>query len=293
MVVSTGLHGHSLLLACIHWPPESCTCNFQEGFISFVGLFHLLTLCIISVVISTFMVMYQLVTVINLCPVLILVIFNSQSTYPSAFPCQVAYIPNKVQYRRYHRINISDLCSYLKTLPSSSLHLMLYLTFINNINNMYIIWVMFLTGTHHWYLDGKRKILQIGCRILIDVQSPLDTNLEGLRKGPSIHWTEISFVAKLLVAMHLLTKISQTIIINWSHTIVTTLENYGMCCAKSWIGFLKWHFNLMNLTSHWLTFFQIKLRKLEILLSPQALALKMMFILLLKTPKITAFTHIF
>ena len=161
--------------------------TFKKDLYLLLVFFHLLTLCIISVVISAFMVMYQLVTVINLCPVLILVIFNSQSTYPSAFPCQVAYIPNKVQYRRYHRINISDLCSYLKTLPSSSLHLMLYLTFINNINNMYIIWVMFLTGTHHWYLDGQRKILQIGCRILIDVQSPLDTNWEGLRKGPSIH----------------------------------------------------------------------------------------------------------
>ena len=37
MVVSVGFHGHSLLLACVYHPPESCTCNFQEEFTSFVG----------------------------------------------------------------------------------------------------------------------------------------------------------------------------------------------------------------------------------------------------------------
>ena len=35
MVVSIGLHGHSLLLACIYRPPGSCTCNFLEEFMSF------------------------------------------------------------------------------------------------------------------------------------------------------------------------------------------------------------------------------------------------------------------
>ena len=29
MVVSIGLHGRSLLLACIYCPPGSCTCNFH------------------------------------------------------------------------------------------------------------------------------------------------------------------------------------------------------------------------------------------------------------------------
>ena len=37
MVVSLGLHGRSLLLACVYRPPGSCTCNFQEEFMSFVG----------------------------------------------------------------------------------------------------------------------------------------------------------------------------------------------------------------------------------------------------------------
>ena len=36
-MVSLGLHGHSLLLACVYSPPVSCTCNFQEEFMSFVG----------------------------------------------------------------------------------------------------------------------------------------------------------------------------------------------------------------------------------------------------------------
>ena len=31
-----------------------------------------------------------------------------------AFPCQVAHIQSKVQYRRYHRINMSDLLSDLQ-----------------------------------------------------------------------------------------------------------------------------------------------------------------------------------
>ena len=37
IVVSIGLHGHSVLLACIYRPPGSCTCNFLEEFMSFVG----------------------------------------------------------------------------------------------------------------------------------------------------------------------------------------------------------------------------------------------------------------
>ena len=37
IVVSIGLHGCSLFLACIYGLPASCTCNFQEEFMSFVG----------------------------------------------------------------------------------------------------------------------------------------------------------------------------------------------------------------------------------------------------------------
>ena len=37
MVVSIGLHGRSLLLACIYRPPGTCACNFLEEFMSFVG----------------------------------------------------------------------------------------------------------------------------------------------------------------------------------------------------------------------------------------------------------------
>ena len=37
MVVSIGLQGHSLLLACIYRPPGSYTINFLEEFMSFVG----------------------------------------------------------------------------------------------------------------------------------------------------------------------------------------------------------------------------------------------------------------
>ena len=37
MVVSLGLHGRSLMIACVYRPPCSCTCKFQEEFRSFVG----------------------------------------------------------------------------------------------------------------------------------------------------------------------------------------------------------------------------------------------------------------
>ena len=36
-VVSIGLQGHLLMLACIYRPPGSCTINFLEEFMSFVG----------------------------------------------------------------------------------------------------------------------------------------------------------------------------------------------------------------------------------------------------------------
>ena len=32
-----GLHGFSLLLACVYRPPGSCACSFQEEFMSFLG----------------------------------------------------------------------------------------------------------------------------------------------------------------------------------------------------------------------------------------------------------------
>ena len=102
-------------------------------------------------------------------------------------------------------------------------------------------WRMFLTSMHHWYLDWKRKILQIGCLILINVLSPLDVSLKELGIGPRIHWTEVGFITILLGVIHLLTRISQTTIVNLSLIIVKTLENYGMCCEKPWVRSLKWH----------------------------------------------------
>ena len=43
MLVSIGRHSHSLLLACIYRPPGSCTCKFQEEFMSFVGFLSSIT----------------------------------------------------------------------------------------------------------------------------------------------------------------------------------------------------------------------------------------------------------
>ena len=127
------------------------TCYFQEEFMSFVGsLSSINSSYYISMVISTFMLMFLLV--IYLWTFAICVIWNSQSInllvdmvtymdlilspsdqdtivnvkicnvvsdhalvkYTIAFPRQVAHTPNKVQYRRYHHINMPDFCSDLK-----------------------------------------------------------------------------------------------------------------------------------------------------------------------------------
>ena len=152
MVVSIGLHGRSLLLACIYRPPGSCTCNFQEEFMSFVGF--------LSSVNSSYYICgdfnlhvdvplgdgHKFMTFLDLCDlkqlvnqpthlhghILDLILSTSDqdtivdvkscdivSDYALvkcsvAFPRQVAHIPNKVQYRRCHCINMSDFRSDLK-----------------------------------------------------------------------------------------------------------------------------------------------------------------------------------
>ena len=52
--------------------------------------------------------------------------------------------------------------------------------------------------------------------ILIDVYSPFDTNLKELSKEQRIHRTEVGLIAKLLGAMHLLTSVRHTIIVNYN-----------------------------------------------------------------------------
>ena len=51
-----------------------------------------------------------------------------------AFPRQLAHIPNKVQYRRYHHIKISDFAQISKILPSQSLQLMLQ--YVHDLGNV-------------------------------------------------------------------------------------------------------------------------------------------------------------
>ena len=63
MVVSVGLQGHLLLLACVR-PPGSC--NFLEEFMSFVGFLSTINSSYDICGASTFMLMYQVVMVINL-----------------------------------------------------------------------------------------------------------------------------------------------------------------------------------------------------------------------------------
>ena len=152
MVVSIWLHGHSLLLACIYRPPGSSTCNFLEEFMSFVGYHSSINssyyICgdfniHVDVPVGDG---HKFITFLDSCDLKQLVdkpthlhghILNlilspsNQDTITDvkncdfvsdhalvkcsvAFPCQVAHTPHIVQYRRYHRINMSDFCLDLK-----------------------------------------------------------------------------------------------------------------------------------------------------------------------------------
>ena len=152
IVVSLGLHGHSLLLACVYRPPGSCTWKFQEEFMSFVSY--------LSSINSSYHIFgdfnihvdvpgrdgYKFTTFLDSCD---LKQFVNQPTHllghtldlilsPSdqdtiidvkigdfvsdhalvkcsiILPHQAAHTQNKVKYRRYHRINMSDFRSDLK-----------------------------------------------------------------------------------------------------------------------------------------------------------------------------------
>ena len=149
MVVSIGLHGHSLLLACIYRPPGSCTCNFLEEFVGYLssinssyyicGDFNIhvdvpvgdgnkfttfLDSCDLKQLVDKPTHLHGHILDVILSP-------SNQDTIADVkicdfvsdhalvkclvtFSCQVAHTPNIVQYRRYHRINMSDFRLDLK-----------------------------------------------------------------------------------------------------------------------------------------------------------------------------------
>ena len=148
IVVSLGLHGHSLLLACVHCPPGSCTCKFQEEFMSFVGFvssinssYHIFGDFNIHVDVlggdgykfMTFLDSCDLKQFVNLLGHTLDLIFSpsDQDTIIDVkigdfvsdhalvkgsiiLPHQATHTQNKVKYRRYHRTNIYDFRSDLK-----------------------------------------------------------------------------------------------------------------------------------------------------------------------------------
>ena len=152
IVVSIGLHGHSVLLACIYRPPGSCTCNFLEEFMSFVGYLSSINssyyICgdfniHVDVPVgdgqkfTTFLDSCDLKQLVNkpthlhghildlilspcdqdtIADVKICDFVSDHALVKCsvAFPCQVSHTPNVVQYRRFHRINMSDFRSDLK-----------------------------------------------------------------------------------------------------------------------------------------------------------------------------------
>ena len=145
-MVSLGLYGRSLLLACVYHSPGPCTYNFQEEFMSFV--------CFLSSINSSYHIVgdfnihvhvpggdgYKFTTFLDSCDLKQLV---NQPTHllghtldlilsPSdqdtivdvklcdfvsdhalvkcsiVLPHQAVHTPNKVQHRRYHCINMCN-----------------------------------------------------------------------------------------------------------------------------------------------------------------------------------------
>ena len=152
MVVSLGLHDRSLFLACVYRPPGSCTCKFQEEFMSFVGFlssinspYHIFGDFNIHVDVPggdgckfmTFLDSCDLKQFVNqpthlLGHTLDLILSPSdQDTIIDVkigdfvsdhalvkcsiiLPHQATHTQNKIKYRRYHRIDMSDFRSDLK-----------------------------------------------------------------------------------------------------------------------------------------------------------------------------------
>ena len=101
-----------------------------------------------------------------------------------AFPRQVAHIPNKVQYRRYHCINMSDFrsdlknTSFVKSPPDAVVDF--YGQYVNDLGN--------ILDSHAPLISRwQRKILRIDCLRIIDEQILLDANMRKLGVGPKIH----------------------------------------------------------------------------------------------------------
>ena len=87
-----------------------------------------------------------------------------------AFPCQVAHTPNKVQYRRYHCINMSDFrkdlknTSFVKSPVDAVVDL--YEQYVHDLGNV--------LDKHAPRISRLiKKILQIECLMIIDIKGPL------------------------------------------------------------------------------------------------------------------------
>ena len=299
MVLSIGLHGHSLLLACIYRPPGSCTCNFQEEFMSFIGsLSSINSSYYISMVISTFMLMFLLV--IYLWTFAICVIWNSQSInllvdmvtymdlilspsdqdtivnvkicdvvsdhalvkYTIAFPRQVAHTPNKVQYRRYHHINMPDFCSDLKNTsfvkcPVDAV-VDLYEQYVYDLGNVLdrhapLISRLTKKDSEDWMSDDYRHAKSLRHqfeRTWLRAKNPLNRSrlrCQIARCNALVNKEKSDYYSKL---------ISDNSHDSW----------------KPWIGSLMRHFHPTSLKSHWLTslppFFSNKIKKIRDTFAP-------------------------
>ena len=137
-----------------------------------------------------------------------------------------------------------------------------------SLNNMYVIWVMFLTGMHLSYLDWQRKILLIGYLMIINVQSPLGTSLNRCRLHCQIAWCNaVINKDKSDCYRKLISDNSHDSRKLWPelHTTLNRVSDVTLLFHES----EKW------LADQSTSFYQKKLRKLEIL--SLHMALKMRF----------------
>ena len=166
-----------------------------------------------------------------------------------AFPHQVAHIPNKVQYRRYHRINMSDIHSDLK----STSFVKSPVDVVVDLYGQYVYDLGNVLYRHAPLISRLTKKKFADC--LSDAY-------------PRANSCWYQFWRTWQRAKYPLNRSRLHHQIVWCNALVNkdksdyyssieiyydSIENYCVSCIKPWIGSLMQHFHSTNLISHWLT----------------------------------------
>ena len=166
------------------------------------------------------------------------------------FPPQVAHIPNKVQYRRYHSINMSDFCSdlknafFVKSLANTVVDLYEQNTHnLGNVLDKHAPPVFRLTkkDSADWLSDYYRRAKSLRCqfeRTWHRVKNPLNRSWlhhQIARCNPFVNTDKSAYYSKLILdnshdsrklwrALHkTLNKVSD---VNWLTILLTILHPF-------------------------------------------------------------------